>query len=81
MKIILVLALCLQLYAEVTTTQVVHTTRVETREDKSEVVSLYTSEVIQNDSAKIVIPKEIPTDYTNVWKIIFTISAISLAFI
>jgi len=79
MKVLLMIALCIQLYGEVTTTRVVHTTRVETREDKSEVVSLYTSEVIQNDSAKIVIPKEEPFEFDGKWWLVAML--IPLAFI
>ena len=71
----------ISLYAEITTTQIVHTTRVETREDNSEVISTFTKEVIQNDSVKILMPEEEPVDYTIMWKTIFTVAAISLAFI
>ena len=87
----LMLVSTISLYAEITMTQIVHATRVETRGDNSEVVSTYTSEVIQKDSVKIqkdsmkiVLPKEPeeePVDYTIMWKTIFTVAAISLAFI
>ena len=65
--------------AEITTTQVVHTTRVETREDKSEVVSLYTSEVIQNDTQRIAVPEEEPFEFDGKWWLVAIL--IPLAFI
>ena len=79
MKVLLMIALCIQLYGEVTTTQVIHTTRVETREDKSEVVSLYTSEVIQNDTQRIAVPEEEPFEFDGKWWLVAML--IPLAFI
>jgi len=81
MRTLIPLLLVVVLQAEVVTTQVVHTTRVETREDKSEVVSLYTSETIQNDTKKIVVPEAEPTDYTPLWKTLVVALGIVAIFI